>query len=118
MNTRHYFVIFLTSILLSRATSPLDSWVEIDRPLNTGPLIAVDFGNGVFVAGGQGGTILTSTDGANWTPRISGVNDNIRRIKFVHGRFFADHGPDEPSITYKLGLMSTDGISWEAISPL
>jgi hypothetical protein len=29
--------------------------------------IGVTYGNGIFVAVGRGGTILTSTDGVNWT---------------------------------------------------
>jgi hypothetical protein len=34
----------------------------------------VGYGGGCFVAVGQGGTILTSEDGASWTPRQSGTD--------------------------------------------
>jgi hypothetical protein len=33
------------------------------------------YGNGLFVAVGEGGTILTSPDGVNWTKRASGTDN-------------------------------------------
>jgi hypothetical protein len=37
--------------------------------------LGVTYGNGLFVAVGQFGTILTSPDGVNWTQRTSGTSN-------------------------------------------
>jgi hypothetical protein len=111
MKSRLFSVaILLTGILVSRAANPLDTWVEIDRPQNTGALKAVEFGNGLFVAGGVGGAIITSPDGANWTPQNSGVTGTIQRIKLVNGHLFAD-----VESRNNLAIRSADGINWQPI---
>jgi hypothetical protein len=38
-------------------------------------LYGVTYGNGTFVAVGEGGTILTSPDGVTWTQRTSGTGN-------------------------------------------
>lgn len=82
------------------------------RPSNaTGPLNAVVFGNGLFVAVGDNGAIMTSPSGDVWTQRTSGTTDRLPAIAFGNGRFVATRANRSiPAIT------STDGINWTAIT--
>jgi hypothetical protein len=52
----------------------------------------VAFGNGVFVAVGNGGTIVTSPEGVNWTPQDSGIEviDFYGGVIDLHGVAFGD----------------------------
>jgi hypothetical protein len=52
-------------------------------------LNAVTYGNGLFVAVGNGGTILTSPDGVNWTRRTSGTSDWLSGVTYGNGTFVA-----------------------------
>src|SRR3954454_25240833 len=73
-------------------------------------LNAVVFGNGLFVAVGDTGTILTSPDGEAWTPRESGTTDRLPAIAFGNGRFVATcANRASPAIT------SLDGINWTPV---
>jgi len=56
----------------------------------------------MFVAVG-GGTIMTSSNGADWTIQPSQPAENFGRVKFINGEFFAFG-----SSTY----VSSDGASW------
>src|SRR5689334_2389607 len=67
----------------------LDTWGEAPRPTGTGAPISVAFGNGIFVVGGLQGTILISTNGADWAKQDSTTTLDINRVKFVNDRFFA-----------------------------
>jgi hypothetical protein len=74
-------------------------------------LNAIAFGNGLFVAVGDNGIIVTSPDGDVWTPRVSGTTDRLPAIVFGNGRFVA------PRANRGLpGITSTDGINWAPIS--
>lgn len=74
-------------------------------------LNAVVFGNGLFVAVGDGGAIVTSPDGEVWTPRVSGTTDQLPSIAFGNGRFVATRvNRSIPAIT------SADGITWTPMS--
>jgi len=46
-------------------------------------------GNGLFVAVGGGGTILTSPDGITWTLQTSGTSNTLYGIAYGNGRFVA-----------------------------
>ena len=52
-------------------------------------LIGVTYGNGLFVAVGTSGTILTSPDGVTWTQRTSGTDDTLRGVTHGNGTFVA-----------------------------
>jgi photosystem II stability/assembly factor-like uncharacterized protein len=52
-------------------------------------LNAVAYGNGLFVAVGYGGTILTSPDGAGWTKRTSGTSNGLVGVAYGNNRFVA-----------------------------
>ncbi len=46
-------------------------------------------GNGVFVATGADGGILTSPDGINWTARDTGANTSYGTVSFCNDKFVA-----------------------------
>jgi hypothetical protein len=52
-------------------------------------LEGVAYGNGLFVAVGDGGTILTSRDGVSWTRRTSGTSNQLEGVAYGNGTFVA-----------------------------
>jgi hypothetical protein len=74
-------------------------------------LYGVAFGYGQFIAVGDGGTMLSSTDGEVWTPRNTGISNYLSRIIFAGGLFVAvggDYGLKSTIVT------STNGIDWQS----
>jgi hypothetical protein len=65
----------------------------------------VTYGNGLFVAVGDGGAILTSPDGVTWTPRTSGTSNTLFGVTYGNGLFVAVG--DGGAI-----LTSPDGVNW------
>jgi hypothetical protein len=53
------------------------------------PLGGVAYGNGLFVAVGWNGAILTSPDGVTWTQRTSGTGNGLNGVAYGNGRFVA-----------------------------
>ena len=68
-------------------------------------LYDVVYGGGLWVVVGNGGTILTSTDGITWTSRSSGVSQNLRNVAYGGGMWVAV-GFSGTILT------STNGITW------
>jgi len=68
----------------TKRTSGTDAWLE-----------GVTYGNGIFVAVGNLGTILTSPDGVKWTKRNSGTESYLRGVTYGNGIFVAvgDYAP-------------------------
>ena len=52
-------------------------------------LFSVAFGNSSFVAVGEIGTALTSTNGVVWLTHDTGATDDLNRIGFGNGTFVA-----------------------------
>jgi hypothetical protein len=73
-----------------------------------GYLYAVAWENGVYVATGWLGTILTSTDGITWSNCVSGTSENLNAITYGNGTFVAAGG----YFTNSALLTSTDAINW------
>ncbi len=68
-------------------------------------------GNGLFVAVGPAGALMTSPDGIAWTPRESTLDIDLIGIAFGEGQFVAiakDRISKTPVIT------SPDGVTWTA----
>lgn len=74
-----------------------------DRPLS--PLSGVAAGAGRFVAVGNGGAIVTSTDGLDWQDVASGITQNLSAVTHAAGRWVA---VGAGGIT----LTSTNGLDW------
>lgn len=73
-----------------------------------GNLQAVAYGNGLFVAGGLDGNILTSPDAISWTWRSTRKDLTLYDITYGNGIFVAV-GDNR---TNSAGLSSTNGIDW------
>ena len=83
------------------------------NPIPTGnDLLGVAMGNGTMVAVGSGGTLLSSTDGHEWTQQWDGRSTPLTDILFVNGQFVAVGGDG-------VILISTDGTNWlsRAVTP-
>lgn len=73
-------------------------------------LLDVAYGNGVYVAVGDSGTIVHSTNGTSWSPVASGTSTTLTGVSYGNGLFVAV-GPrfsGDPAIS----LTSLDGLSW------
>lgn len=82
------------------------------RPGNVNsPLNAVAFGNGLFVAVGDNGVIVTSPDGSTWTPRVSGTTTRLPALAFGNGRFVATCA--NRNVT---AITSQDGVNWTPVA--
>jgi formylglycine-generating enzyme required for sulfatase activity/sugar lactone lactonase YvrE len=83
---------------------PLDQWIVLQAG-TTSTLKAVAYGNNQFVAVGDAGTMVTSSDGTNWTSRPSGASATLWKVVYGNHRFVVvgDGGTL---------LSSPDGITW------
>jgi hypothetical protein len=80
----------------SGRANPFENWT-MRNPLPTGDRIqAVASGNGQFVAVGDDGTIVTSTDAANWVERQT-TTDPLWAIVHDNGEFVAGWAGVAPS---------------------
>lgn len=70
---------------------------------------SVCYGNGLFVAVGSSGIILTSEDGMTWTQQTSGVTTNLNSVSYGDGLFVVVG--DSETV-----LISWDGITWNQVT--
>jgi uncharacterized protein (DUF2141 family) len=82
----------------------LDTWTERTSG-TTNALDGVTYGNGTFVAVGESGTILTSSNGVTWSTRTSGTTNHLEGVTYGDGTFIAVGGSETI-------LTSTDGVTW------
>ena len=90
-------------------TAIADTWT---RRIFSGPqLNGIAFGNGVYVAVGNIGTIRRSTDGVTWTEVSSGTRNPLSSVAYGGGKFvavgYSPLGSGDPTV-----LTSTDGTTW------
>lgn len=71
-------------------------------------LSSVTYGNGLFVAVGTGGAIVTSTNGTNWVARSLPVGLDVRSVVYGNNRFVA--------VGFGCSLTSTNGLEWSYAS--
>jgi hypothetical protein len=83
------------------------------------PLMSVTCGNGMFVSVGELGTIVTSTNIADWTRRPSQTDLPLRSVAFGNDRFVAVGSLRFLHDTStNVVLISTDGAAWSSSIPL
>ncbi len=68
-------------------------------------MIGVTYGNGMYVAVGTNGTVLTSSDGLNWMTRTVGTAIQLNGVAYSNGTYVAV-GQSGKILT------SSDGVSW------
>lgn len=71
----------------------------------------IAYGNGLWVAVGQGGYIATSTDGVAWTRRSAGISRDFNDVVFSNGRFIAVCKAPDTGSGAKIWVSST-GATW------
>jgi hypothetical protein len=104
MKSFRFFLLLGAAIFAHRSANAQDNW-EWRSPTPSGNRVAnFAYAHGLFVGVGELGTILTSPDGAQWTPRSSGTSNYINRVATDGARFVA--------VTSDSILTSTDGITW------
>ena len=82
-----------------------EGWTQVN-PYPTGAhLESVVFENGLYVAVGESGTVLTSEDGLNWSSYSSGAKGDLNSVVWGDGQFVAVG--DSGAIAE-----SPDGINW------
>lgn len=91
-------------------SGPLGRWFWRNPLPNGMPLRGIGYGKGRLVAVGDGGTILTSSDGHQWVARDSGTTEDLWDVSQAAGTFVAVGGryPDTGVL-----LTSVDAIHWE-----
>src|SRR5881397_3122267 len=107
MHPTKIFLIAGIALLAVRAVvaSPFQVWhprspTPTDKNLNS-----VTYANGRFVAVGNEGTIVTSTNGLDWSLVASGVINQLNTVGFGAGRFVIGGNTG-------LILCSIDGLNW------
>jgi hypothetical protein len=118
MNAKNNGLFFGLLLLTQLAHSgPLDTWTW-RNPLPTGnALRSVTFGNGSFVAVGDSGTIVSSSDGIKWTLRHCELEGTDYRLAGItYGKGFVAVGSSISDGSQAV-VTSTDGMSW-ARAPL
>ncbi len=99
-----------------RLAGPLDLW-SLRRGTGTS-LRGITFGNGICVAVGDSGAILTSADGVTWTNQSVATASFLRGVAYANGAFVAvgnEVNFDTQCNCYPphgIILGSMDGVSW------
>jgi hypothetical protein len=93
------------AVLTVTPAGPLDRWPQRNPLPQSQELLSLAYGNGLFAAVGQRGTVVTSPDGTNWTVQPRRVDLSLRGITYGAGLFIAvgDGGTV---------LSSVDGTNW------
>jgi hypothetical protein len=90
-------------------------WTTVtNSTFGTDSILAIAYGNGKFVAGGDGGKMAYSADGITWTAVSDSAfaSDNfIHAIAWGNNKFVA--GGTNGKMAY-----SADGITWTAVKPI
>jgi|GEM_PF-1303859 len=90
--------------IVSGTTNCGETWITANYSGST--LTFVTYASSKFAAVGNGGTIMTSSNGITWTLRSSGTNENLHGIAYG-GNTFAAVGDNGVILT------SPDGVTWE-----
>jgi len=94
---------------------PLDHWAW-RAPLPPGDnVVAIASGNGQFVAVGEHGNIITSSDGTNWISRQIGADIGFNSIAYGNGVFVAVGLDVIDSYVHGAIFTSTNAIDWTSV---
>jgi hypothetical protein len=96
----------IDTLVAASGVIDLDNWTSRTSGFGTAPVYTIGFGNGLFLAVGNSGTLTTSPDGITWTSRTSGFGSNyLRGVTYGDGLYVLGGGN---------GTMtsSPDGITW------
>jgi hypothetical protein len=100
------FILSIFILFAPASADPLDNW-HLRNPLlpQVNSFNGVTYGNGIFVAVGEYGIILTSPNGMNWTERNLGITLHLNGVTYEKDIFVAIG--NKGTI-----LTSPDGMNW------
>jgi hypothetical protein len=75
----------LTGVTLTNASIP--AYTVMSVASNTPTLNNVVYENSIWLAVGNSGTIITSSNGVNWTKQYSGVTENLHGITYANSKW-------------------------------
>jgi len=87
----------------------LNDWVERSFSPAEARLIAVTYGQGIFVAGGENGILLSSQDGISWQNKDNPAKTRVYELTYGNGRFV---GVGFTLSNQVGGVTSTNGTDW------
>jgi hypothetical protein len=96
----------LALLVTLRPAAAQSVWAAVAQSATTNDLRGIAYGNGLYVAVGDAGAIVTSPDAANWTAQTSGTSVKLTAVAFGEGAFVA--------VGDNVILHSGDGIAWAA----
>jgi hypothetical protein len=116
---RSIFFLFCAAMLPAGAAS-LDNWHARSVPFIPADLYRVAYGNNSFVALGDYGTFLTSSNGVSWSKHPSPIPSEFMEggsysINYLNGVFFAAYADFDEN--WRL-LTSANGIAWTNLTGL
>src|SRR2546425_826275 len=79
--------LLLYVVALPLLAGPFEVWHPRNPLPTSATLNSIAYGNGQFIAVGNNGTIVASTNGLDWALRPSGVSRHLKSIAFANGRF-------------------------------
>jgi putative intracellular protease/amidase len=101
---------FINVSMNVRPRRALDRWSWRNSKPQANDLRHVASGPGRIVAGGEGGSLITSTNGIDWLTIPLGNQFNVERVVFGNGLFVVLMSGDNDS---DLLFLSTDGVNWQ-----
>lgn len=93
------------------AAAPINTWTSIAPALPPLRAESCAFGNGMFVAVGDIGNVLTSSDGMSWTHRNIGSAAQLNCVIFAAERFVVGGTYDRKTGRTPI-YVSFDGVGW------
>jgi photosystem II stability/assembly factor-like uncharacterized protein len=109
MNAFRIVAAWLFCGAFGHAASPLSTWTLRSPLPPSNPLRDIVYTNGLWIAVGDGGTVLTSSDDGQTWPRqslgITNAQDSIRGVAHGGGKFVA-------VTSYGAALSSANGTNW------
>src|SRR5207249_3387628 len=96
------------------AADPLNEWTWRSPTLTGNQLRGIAFGDNLYVAVGDYGTIMTSSDGSHWAQQPSSGKEHLSELTYGNGVFVAA----EPTYDFPTGIWtnpiftSPDGAHW------
>src|ERR1044072_5884968 len=81
------FILIIVRCSFGATLGPLDYWTFVNPKVNVNPLYSISYGNGVYVAAGDWGTVLISSDGTNWRNKSLPISASFGALAFGNGLF-------------------------------
>jgi len=98
-----------TALLTVSRAGPLDRWALRNPLPQPNDLVDVTYGNGLYVAVGINGALVTSTNGQDWLLRQSRTIQELHGVSYGAGHFVA--------VGKDVILTSTNGRDWHSTYP-